>query len=129
MSIISKYQKLKVIGSGSYGNAILVQHKTTSLLYVVKEIILNDITTADSLKEVKFMNILCKHPNIVELKEYFIDKTCNKLYIVMKYCDSGDLCNKINKRKTCGGLFTEYEILNYITQVFLGLKHIHDSIN
>lgn len=75
MSIISKYQKVRLLGEGSYGRAVLVRDKTDSQLFVIKEVDLSkNSNREDALKEVKFMSVLCKHPNIVLLREWFEDK-------------------------------------------------------
>uniref|UniRef100_A0A8C3KRD4 non-specific serine/threonine protein kinase n=1 Tax=Calidris pygmaea TaxID=425635 RepID=A0A8C3KRD4_9CHAR len=49
----------------------------------------------------------------------------NKLYIVMEYCDGGDLMKRINMQH--GVLFDEDQILSWFVQISLGLKHIHDK--
>ncbi|XP_008933688.1 PREDICTED: serine/threonine-protein kinase Nek1, partial [Merops nubicus] len=46
------------------------------------------------------------------------------LYIVMDYCEGGDLFKKINAQK--GVLFSEDQILDWFVQICLALKHIHD---
>jgi NIMA (never in mitosis gene a)-related kinase len=78
----------------------------------------------EALKEVQFLSVLCQHPNIVELKEWFEDRAAKKLFIVMRYCDAGDLSSKVSKRK--GVHFSEATVLHYFVQICLGLKHIHD---
>ncbi|XP_062051157.1 uncharacterized protein LOC133762107 [Lepus europaeus] len=45
------------------------------------------------------------------------------LYIVMEYCDGGDLMQKIKQQKR--KLFPEDTILNWFTQMCLGVNHIH----
>ncbi|XP_078208201.1 serine/threonine-protein kinase Nek3 isoform X5 [Callithrix jacchus] len=62
-----------------------------------------------------------KHPNIVAFKECF--EAEGHLYIVMEYCDGGDLMQKIKQQK--GKLFPEDMILNWFTQMCLGVNHIH----
>ncbi|XP_077608714.1 serine/threonine-protein kinase Nek3 isoform X2 [Crocuta crocuta] len=62
-----------------------------------------------------------KHPNIVAFKESF--EAEGHLYIVMEYCDGGDLMQKIKHQK--GKLFPEDTILNWFTQMCLGVNHIH----
>ncbi|NXW06047.1 NEK1 kinase, partial [Fregetta grallaria] len=52
----------------------------------------------------------------------FIENGC--LYIVMDYCEGGDLFKKINAQK--GILFSEDQILDWFVQICLALKHIHD---
>nr|XP_006123320.1 serine/threonine-protein kinase Nek5-like [Pelodiscus sinensis] len=46
------------------------------------------------------------------------------LYIMMEYCDGGDLMRRINMQH--GVLFDEDQILSWFVQISLGLKHIHD---
>ncbi|XP_076858156.1 serine/threonine-protein kinase Nek5 isoform X3 [Brachyhypopomus gauderio] len=46
------------------------------------------------------------------------------LYIVMEFCDGGDLMKRITMRR--GQPFTEEQIVDWFVQICLGLKHIHD---
>ncbi|XP_071408094.1 serine/threonine-protein kinase Nek5 isoform X2 [Pithys albifrons albifrons] len=64
-----------------------------------------------------------KHANIVTFYASLQEK--NKLYIVMEYCDGGDLMKRINMQH--GVLFDEDQILCWFVQISLGLKHIHDQ--
>lgn len=57
-------------------------------------------------------------------KEYFEDKPRKMLYIAMKYCDSGDLANRIKKQKNVP--FTEKQVLKFFVHICLGLKYMHD---
>ena len=41
-----------------------------------------------------------KHPNIVAVEEVCKDPTDSQPYIVMEYCDGGDLRQAINLRKS-----------------------------
>ncbi|XP_062981922.1 serine/threonine-protein kinase Nek3 isoform X2 [Elgaria multicarinata webbii] len=64
-----------------------------------------------------------KHPNIVTYAESF--EAAGHLYIVMEYCDDGDLMQKIKLQK--GKLLPEDTILNWFAQICLGVKYIHDK--
>ena len=127
---MARYTRVKVLGQGSYGRAILVKEAASDKLFVIKEVDLSKGSHRDeALKEVQFMSVLCQHPYIVELKEWFEDRAAKKLYIVMRYCDAGDLSNKVQnqKRKGAGGaLLPEAQVLHLFVQICLGLKHIHD---
>ncbi|KAL7991249.1 hypothetical protein Chor_015505 [Crotalus horridus] len=57
------------------------------------------------------------------IKEINLTKK-NNLYIMMEYCNGGDLMKRINMQR--GVLFDEDKILGWFVQVALGLKHIHD---
>ncbi|NXU75893.1 NEK3 kinase, partial [Oreotrochilus melanogaster] len=64
-----------------------------------------------------------KHPSIVAYKESF--EANGHLYIVMEYCDDGDLMEKIKHQR--GKFFPEDTILCWFVQMCLGVKHIHDK--
>lgn len=59
------------------------------------------------------------HPNIANMFETFSDP--KKVYIVMEFCDGGDL-NKLIKQQTT---FSEPDAALIITQVFQALAYIH----
>ncbi|GAA6075482.1 serine/threonine-protein kinase Nek5 isoform X2 [Tachysurus ichikawai] len=63
-----------------------------------------------------------KHPNIVAFFRSFHER--NTLYIVMEYCDGGDLMKKITLQR--GQPFREEQIIDWFVQICLGLKHIHE---
>jgi len=52
----------------------------------------------------------------------YIDST--SLYIIMDYCDGGDLHSRIKSQR--GILFSEDQILDWFVQITLALKHVHD---
>ena len=74
--------------------------------------------------EARILQVL-NHPNITQFKDVFKDVKMN-LNIVMEYCDGLELADKIAEKRVSGEPFTENEILNYFTQLCLGLKHCHD---
>ncbi|XP_069905002.1 serine/threonine-protein kinase Nek3 isoform X4 [Oryctolagus cuniculus] len=145
------YTVLRVIGEGSFGRALLVQQESSNQLFAMKEIRLpkSFSETQKSRKEAVLLAKM-KHPNIVAFKESFegeyeLPYICallnlfmatatflktlifvlaeGHLYIVMEYCDGGDLMQKIKQQK--GKLFPEDTILNWFTQMCLGVNHIH----
>ena len=44
----------------------------------------------------------------------------------MEYCDAGDLGKKITRAKSSRSHFKEDQVLDWFTQICLGMKHIHD---
>ncbi|XP_045331061.1 serine/threonine-protein kinase Nek3 isoform X1 [Leopardus geoffroyi] len=116
------YLVLRVIGEGSFGRALLVQQENSNQTFAMKEIRLpkSFSGTRNSRKEAVLLAKM-KHPNIVAFKESF--EAEGHLYIVMEYCDGGDLMQKIKHQK--GKLFPEDMILNWFTQMCLGVNHIH----
>ncbi|NXR05196.1 NEK3 kinase, partial [Sagittarius serpentarius] len=121
---MEEYKVLKVLGEGSFGRALLVCHRISDQKYAVKEIRL-PMSSSDAENSRKEAVLLAKmkHPNIVAYKESF--EADGHLYIVMEYCDDGDLMQKIKHRR--GKLFPEDTILHWFVQMCLGVKHIHDK--
>ena len=44
----------------------------------------------------------------------------------MEYADGGDLAARIEEAKNKNEYFEEQQILSWLTQICLGIKHIHD---
>ncbi|XP_031955569.1 serine/threonine-protein kinase Nek3 isoform X3 [Corvus moneduloides] len=118
------YNVLKVLGEGSFGRALLVHHKISDQKYVMKEIRLpmSSSGVENSRKEAVLLAKM-KHPNVVAFKESF--EADGHLYIVMEYCDNGDLMQKIKHQG--GNFFPEDTILHWFVQMCLAVKHIHDK--
>ncbi|NXT84663.1 NEK3 kinase, partial [Zapornia atra] len=121
---MEEYKVLKVLGEGSFGRALLVHHTSSDQKYAMKEIRLpmSSLDVENSRKEAVLLAKM-KHPNIVAYKESF--EVDGHLYIVMEYCDDGDLMQKIKHQR--GKLFPEDTILHWFVQMCLGVKHIHDK--
>ncbi|XP_068123217.1 serine/threonine-protein kinase Nek5 [Hyperolius riggenbachi] len=121
---MDNYEIIRMIGEGAFGKAFLGRARRDNMQCVIKEISLSKMPPKErqaSEKEVTLLSKM-KHPNIVSFFTSF--KEQNNLYIVMEYCDCGDLANRIAKQR--GILFDEDQVLNWFVQISLGLKHIHD---
>ncbi|XP_051822326.1 serine/threonine-protein kinase Nek1 isoform X2 [Antechinus flavipes] len=121
---MDKYCKLQKIGEGSFGKAILVKSKEDCKQYVIKEINISRMSNKERKESRKEVEVLAnmKHPNIVLYRESFEES--GSLYIVMDYCEGGDLYKRINAQK--GVLFPEDQIMDWFVQICLALKHVHD---
>ena len=86
------YEKLELLGSGSFGKAWLVcswKHKQCRQA-VLKEVRLDAMLEKEldqAMVEVKVM-ARCRHVNIVSYCEAFLNSGC--LNIVMEYADGGE---------------------------------------
>ncbi|KAM8939452.1 serine/threonine-protein kinase Nek1 [Pelodytes ibericus] len=121
---MNKYVKVSKIGEGSFGKAILVKSNEDGKQYVIKEIGISKMSNKEREESRREVAVLAnmKHPNIVQYRESFEESGC--LYIVMDYCEGGDLFKRINTQK--GVLFSEDQIMNWFVQLCLALKHVHD---
>ncbi|NXA26163.1 NEK5 kinase, partial [Ibidorhyncha struthersii] len=122
---MDKYEIIKKIGEGSFGKIFLAKGKVDNEQCVIKEINLTKMPVKEKEASQKEVVLLAKmkHSNIVTFYDSLQEK--NKLYIVMEYCDGGDLMKRINMQH--GVLFDEDQILSWFVQISLGLKHIHDK--
>ncbi|XP_015131520.2 serine/threonine-protein kinase Nek5 [Gallus gallus] len=121
---MDRYEILKKIGEGSFGKIFLAKAKVDNEQCVIKEIDLTKMPVKEKEASQKEVILLAKmkHANIVTFYASLQEE--NKLYIVMEYCDGGDLMKRINMQH--GVLFEEDQILSWFVQISLGLKHIHD---
>ncbi|VTJ74989.1 Hypothetical predicted protein [Marmota monax] len=121
---MEKYARVQKIGEGSFGKAILVESTEDGRQYVIKEINISGMSSKEREESRREVAVLAnmKHPNIVQYRESFEEN--GSLYIVMDYCEGGDLFKRINAQK--GILFQEDQILDWFVQICLALKHVHD---
>ncbi|XP_042556502.1 serine/threonine-protein kinase Nek1 isoform X7 [Dipodomys spectabilis] len=121
---MEKYVRLQKIGEGSFGKAVLVKSSEDGRQYVIKEINISKMSSKEREESRREVAVLAnmKHPNIVQYRESFEEN--GSLYIVMDYCEGGDLFKRINAQK--GLFFQEDQILDWFVQICLALKHVHD---
>ncbi|XP_075886566.1 serine/threonine-protein kinase Nek5 isoform X3 [Nelusetta ayraudi] len=124
---MNDYEVIGQIGEGAFGKAFLVQERQRgngACRCVVKEVDLRKMSAREKQSashEVALLSSM-KHGNIVSFFRSF--QEAGKLYIVMEFCDGGDLMRRINQQ--VGLLLPEEQILDWFLQICLGLKHIHD---
>ncbi|XP_065153402.1 uncharacterized protein [Paramisgurnus dabryanus] len=73
------------------------------------------------------INVLLKlsHPHIVHHKEIITDSDC--LYLLLQHCEGGDLAQTIINKKKETDTFSENEILDWIVNICMALKNLHDQ--
>ncbi|CAM9782650.1 unnamed protein product, partial [Ectocarpus fasciculatus] len=125
---MEKYERIKVLGVGSFGKVYLMRHRQQRRLVCAKIIKIKNIPRKEReacRTEVDLMRRL-HHPNIVGYKDSFLTPRKDHLCIVMEYCDGGDLSTQIkNARKR---LFPESKILHWFVQIALGLHYMHSRL-
>jgi NIMA (never in mitosis gene a)-related kinase 1/4/5 len=122
---LEQYEKLKVLGEGSFGKVYLMRHKGERKLYCMKVIKIKNLPRKEREAcriEVDLLKRL-HHPNIVGYKDSFLTPRSDALCIAMEYCDGGDLAGLIKNAKR--RLFAESKILNLFVQMALGLHYMH----
>ena len=118
------------IGVGSYGRVYKVFKKNK--YYVLKEIPLNLSTAVEKINSVQNeAQILSSLNNKYVVKFYESFKMNQNIYILMEYCDNGDLCsflNKIKKARKNDNYFLEEDFVwKLFIQMSIGLYYIHSK--
>lgn len=112
--------------AGQFGEAYLVQHKTTKERFAVKVISKNKFSNNEDLlmhfeqleEEIKIMKQM-KHTNIIAIKD--VMETSGHLYIVMECCEGGELFDRIQEL----GSFTEAGAQGVLRDIITGLQYMH----
>nr|XP_028580540.1 serine/threonine-protein kinase Nek2 [Podarcis muralis] len=121
------YEVLLTIGAGSYGRCQKVRRRSDGKILVWKELDYGSMTESEKQMLVSEVNLLreLKHPNIVRYYDRIIDRTNTTLYIVMEYCEGGDLATLIAKCTKERHYVEENFVLRVLTQLTLALKECH----
>lgn len=126
LEVTHGYVKIRTIGQGSSGKALLVQDHDGKY-YVMKLIDVGSMDRKqrrDAINEVRVLSLL-RHPYIVSYRESF-SENCT-LAIVMDYADGGDLHQRIKRTRRAGQSLSERQILRWFTEAALALKYMHDK--
>ncbi|XP_015792494.1 serine/threonine-protein kinase Nek8 [Tetranychus urticae] len=117
------YEKVRVVGKGAFGTAILYRRRLDGDLVVMKEVDVTYMNASERLmaiNEVKVLSIL-DHPNIVSFYNNY--EWEGKLLIEMEYCEGGTLAEFLS---LLSKPLKEFEILTIFNQIVSGITYIHD---
>lgn len=125
-TMVRNYSRVRDIGSGAFGRAVLVrdQHGQLSVMRMVDVSRLDARQTSACVEEVKMLSRL-SHPYLIAYHETFMEG--GLLCIVTDYAEGGDLSAKIAKVRKLGDSLSEQQILRWFAQASLGLKYMHDK--
>ncbi|KAJ8920821.1 hypothetical protein NQ315_015611 [Exocentrus adspersus] len=123
--LLADLRIIKTLGTGGFGEVVLVQHKKLSdLVFALKYYKKMDIVTQNQQEHVyneKTIQMACNSPFIVRLYKTFKD---NKyLYFLMESCLDGDLCSLLQQQKL--KRFEEKETRFIAACVLEALEYLH----
>ncbi|XP_033101859.1 probable serine/threonine-protein kinase nek3 [Anneissia japonica] len=121
----NKFEKIRVIGSGSFGQAWLVCSKQSRRKYVVKEMQVGNMTEKERNQALNEVSILArlKHHHVIRYRHAYVLN--NMLCIAMEYADGGDMGAIIYEAASVRSLLAERRILKWFVQICLALQYIH----
>ncbi|XP_034295082.1 serine/threonine-protein kinase Nek4 isoform X4 [Pantherophis guttatus] len=123
---LGEYTFVRVVGKGSYGEVSLVRHRHDGKQYVIKRLNLKHASSRErkaAEQEAQLLSQL-KHPNIVTYRESW-EGDDGLLYIVMGFCEGGDLYHKLKEQK--GQLLPESQVVEWLVQIAMALQYLHEK--
>lgn len=121
--LIGEYIVGPRIGSGSFAVVWRARHRQLGIEVAVKEIdkkLLSPKVSDNLLKEISILSTI-SHPNIIRFFEAI--ETREKIYLVLEYCDGGDLAAYIHKH----GKVSEAVARHFMRQLAAGLQVLQEK--
>ena len=123
-NIIEDYIIKETLGKGTFSVVKLGEHVETKQKVAIKILDKEKIKTKEDLariqREIKILSML-EHPNII--KTYKISETPKKYYIIMEYCEGGELFDYIVEKER----LDESEASIFFYQLINALEYIHSK--
>ena len=117
---VYNFERLNVIGSGTYGVVYRARDKETGAIVALKKLRMErekEGMPLTSLREIRLLQ-QTSHPNVVELREVAVGQKLESIFLVFEYCenDLATLLDTVMKKN-----FSESEV------DFQKLSHIYPS--
>ncbi|KAJ6242017.1 serine/threonine-protein kinase fhke-related [Anaeramoeba flamelloides] len=120
--ILRVYNIGESIGSGNFSTVKIGKDRKTGEKWAIKVIRKEGMGNNLRMLENE-IDILSRidHPNIITLKEIY--ETKDKVYLVMEYCDKGELFDDIVEE----GFYAEEKASKLIYKILMALKYLHQQ--
>lgn len=123
-NIDKDYEMLCVLGKGSFGVTYKVQHTSTGAVYACKIISKTKMRLPEEIedirREVRILNLMKGHPNVVQLHDVYED--INSVYLIMECCHGGELFDHIVN----SGQLSERDAAGIVRTMLSVVGHCHD---
>ena len=125
---LDDYELEKCIGKGVFGQVYLTSKKGSSTKFATKIINREEIEKTDAMKYIKNELVILQylnHPNIVKFQD--VKKTKKNYYIIMEYCNGGELAKALEKyMQKYSKPFPEEIVQHIMKQIISAFKYIHE---
>ena len=128
--MIDDYILEKYIGKGAFGEVYQTfKEGNSSRLLATKKLKRSKIENTEAIKYLKNEIIILQkleHPNIVKYEA--IKKTKNNFYIIMEFCNGGELSKALKKyQEKFGKPFSQEIVQHIMRQIIDAFKYIHEK--
>ena len=120
--ISSRYEIIQEIGRGAFSVVYKVKSKEDNNIYCLKKI--NMKKTKDKENEINILSNL-DHPNLIKFFYSFSNE--EGIYIIMEFCEFGDLFSLLQSVKKKKVYVNEDIIWNVAIQTLLGIEYLHSK--
>jgi len=120
---------VKKIGNNNICHSYLIRSTETNEEYAYKKIDISDAND-ESVKRIKNDVEILKtlnHPNVILFVNAFFSDDQKTLFLFTEYADGGNLQIKLDENKKAKQNFDEGTLLDWIMQISLALKYIHEN--
>jgi len=122
--IQDEYEIKDIIGTGTFGEVKLALNKKTKEKVAIKIIDKEKMIAFQNIERIKReFNIIKELDHINIIKTFSITDDSKKFYIIMEYCEKGELFNYIIKNKR----LKENEASFFFYQIINGIEYIHSK--
>ncbi|KAH9281565.1 cAMP-dependent protein kinase catalytic subunit alpha [Echinococcus granulosus] len=119
---LDDFDRIKTLGTGSFGRVMLVQHKAKKTYYAMKILDKQKVVklkqVEHTLNEKRILQAIC-FPFLVKLNYSFKDNS--NLYMVLDFINGGEMFSHLRKI----GRFSESHARFYASQVVLAFEYLH----
>ena len=120
MKRVKDFTIIEKIGKGGFAKVYTARKGKQEAIYALKKIEKNDENTERYIQgELEIVQQRLKHRNIVQIFEYFRE---GNIYIVMEYCEMGDLSAYLVQVKP-----DINQRIVFMTQMALGVNYLHNQ--
>jgi len=122
--ILSEYEEKETLGKGTFSEVKLGINKKTNEKVAIKILEKNKIKYNEDLTRLKReIHILRTFSHMNIIKTYEIKENKNNYFLIMEYCNHGELYNQIIQNKK----LSEKEASYYYYQLINGLEYMHSN--